>query len=85
MYKGWYNEVVDPNVDIHDGFLHAPDRPGIGTRLKAGLRDRSDAIVRVSDTPGTSVIGHYGPAAQRTPQNQALVDEMEIERGPQQA
>ena len=85
MYKGWYNEVVDPNVDIHDGFLHAPDRPGIGTRLKAGLRDRSDAIVRVSDTPGTSVIDHYGPAAQRTPQNQALVDEMEIERGPQQA
>ena len=83
MYKGWYNDVVDLNVDIHDGYLHAPQRPGVGTSLKAGIRDRSDARVRVSDTPGTSVIDHYGPYAARTVEAQAAVDEMEIERGPQ--
>ena len=81
FYKGWYNEMVDPNVDIRDGFLHAPELPGMGTRLKAGIRDRSDAHVRVSDTPGTSLVDHYGPYGARTAANQAVVDEMEIERG----
>ena len=55
-YKGWYNDIVDPNLDIRDGYLHAPQNPGVGTRLRAGVRDRSDAIVRVSDEPGESAI-----------------------------
>lgn len=80
--KGWYNDFVDPNLDIRDGFLHASDIPGLGTRLKAGVRDRSDATVRVSDTPGVSVIDAWGHAPQRLPETQALVDEMEIEWGP---
>ena len=82
-FKGWYNDFVDPNLDIRDGYLHAPQEPGLGTRLKAGVRDRSDASVRVSDTPGMSLIDAWGPAPQRTAETQARVDEMEIERGPQ--
>ena len=35
FYKGWYSDFVDPNLDIRDGFLHAPQEPGIGTSLKA--------------------------------------------------
>jgi hypothetical protein len=80
--KGWYNDFVDPNLDIRDGFLHASNIPGLGTRLKAGVRDRADAIVRVSDTPGVSGIDAWGDAPQRLPETQALVDELEIEWGP---
>ena len=40
FFKGWYNDIVDPNLDIRDGYIHAPQRPGIGTRLKAGVSER---------------------------------------------
>jgi L-alanine-DL-glutamate epimerase-like enolase superfamily enzyme len=85
FYKGWYNDVVDPNLDIRDGFLHAPQRPGVGTRLKAGLRDRSDAVVRVSDQPGESAIDawEHGPHPEhRSPRLRAEIDRLRIERGP---
>ena len=83
FFKGCYNDFVDPNLDIRDGFIHAPQRPGIGTRLKDGVRERSDATVRVSDEAGTSLVDHWGAHFARTPVSQALVDELEIERGPQ--
>ena len=83
FFEGWYNDFVDPNLPIVDGFLHAPQNPGIGTRLKAGVRGRPDATVRVSDEPGLSVVDHYGPYGARTAETQKVVDEMEIERGPQ--
>ena len=83
FYKGWYNDIVDPNLDIRDGYLHAPQRPGIGTRLKAGVRERADATIRVSDEPGMSLIDGWGPHPARTAETQAIVDELEIERGPQ--
>jgi galactonate dehydratase len=82
FYKGWYGEIVDPNLDIRDGYLHAPQRPGIGTRLRAGLRDRPDAIVRVSEEPGESFIDAWGDAPVRSPELQAEVDRLRIERGP---
>ena len=82
-HKGWYNDIVDPNLDIRDGYLHAPQRPGIGTRLKAGVRERSDATIRISNEPGKSLIDSWGPHPARTPETQAIVDELEIERGPQ--
>jgi L-alanine-DL-glutamate epimerase-like enolase superfamily enzyme len=85
FYKGWYGEVVDPNLDIRDGYLHAPQRPGVGTRLKAGLRDRSDAIVRVSDQPGESPIDAWDEtpgASQRSPRMRAELDRLRAERGP---
>jgi L-alanine-DL-glutamate epimerase-like enolase superfamily enzyme len=82
FYKGWYGEIVDPNLDIHDGYLHAPQRPGIGTRLKLGLRDRSDAIVQVSDEPGEAFIDGWGDAPVRSATMQAEVDRLRVERGP---
>ncbi len=81
--KGWYNDFVDPNLDIRDGYLHAPQRPGIGTRLKDEVRQRSDATIRVSDEPRKSPIDSWGHHFARTLENQALVDHLEIERGPQ--
>ena len=46
---GWYNDFVEPNLPIEHGWLHAPQEPGIGTRLKAQVFDRSDVTVKVSD------------------------------------
>ena len=83
FHKGWYNDFVDPNLDIRDGYLHAPQRPGIGTRLKDGVRERSDATVRASDEARKSPVDAWGPHFARSPETQALVDELEIERGPQ--
>ncbi|MBI3973959.1 MAG: mandelate racemase/muconate lactonizing enzyme family protein [Chloroflexi bacterium] len=82
FYKGWYNDFVDPNLDIRDGYLHAPQRPGIGTRLKPGVRERPDAIVAVSDEPGESHIDHWGRTPLRTEAMQAEVDRLRLERGP---
>ena len=48
-YEGWYGDFVDPNLDIQDGFLNAPQNPGIGTRLKKEVKERKDAHIRVSD------------------------------------
>lgn len=49
MHRGWYGRFVTPNADIKDGFMYAPQEPGIGTRLRPEVRDRSDAVVQVSD------------------------------------
>jgi galactonate dehydratase len=82
-YKGWYKDFVDPNLDIRDGFLHAPQNPGIGTRLKLNVRDRADVSIKVSNEPGTSLVDTgYGSHFARTPKNQAWVDELERQRGP---
>ncbi|MGH2461136.1 MAG: enolase C-terminal domain-like protein, partial [Chloroflexota bacterium] len=88
FYKGWYNEIVDPNLEIRDGYLHAPQRPGVGTRLKAGLRDRSDAIVRVSDRPGESPIDGWDDSPYPTlrgPGLRAEIGRLRVERGPRDA
>src|SRR5262245_52990124 len=82
FHKGWYGQVVEPNLEIRDGYLHAPQRPGIGTRLKADLRDRPDATVRVSDQAGESPIDAWGDVPVRSPEQQAEVDRMRVERGP---
>lgn len=86
FFKGWYNDIVDPNLDIRDGYLHAPQRPGVGTRLKAGLRERADAIVRVSDQPGESPIDAWDAMPHRTLRSarmQAEIARLRVERGPQ--
>ena len=83
FYRGWYNEIVDPNLDISGGYLHAPQRPGIGTRLRAGLLDRPDAIVQVSDRPGESPIDAWGDAPGRSARMQDEIDRLRSERGPQ--
>ena len=86
FYKGWYQDIIDPNLDIRDGFLHAPQRPGIGTRLRPGVRERSDATVVVSDEPGESLIDAWEETAMmmpRSPRMRAELDRLRVERGPQ--
>ncbi len=83
FYKGWYNDFVDPNLDIRDGYLHAPQRPGIGTRLKDEVRHRSDVSIRVCKEARKSPIDSWGPHFARSARSQALVDHLESERGPQ--
>lgn len=48
-FQGWYNDFVDPNLPIEHGWLAAPERPGVGTRLKPEVFDRSDVSTRVTD------------------------------------
>jgi L-alanine-DL-glutamate epimerase-like enolase superfamily enzyme len=83
FHRGWYRDVVDPNLDIRDGYLHAPQRPGIGTRLRPEVRDRPDAVVAVSDRPGESPIDHWDATPARSEAMQAEVDRLRRERGPQ--
>ena len=81
-YKGWYNDFVDPNLDIRDGFLHAPQRPGIGTRLKPEVRQREDALVVVSDEAAESAIDRWDPSEVRTEELEAEVQRLRQERDP---
>jgi len=80
-YKGWYGTFVDPNLDIRDGFLHAPERPGIGTRLRPEVRDRPDAIVAVSDEPGETFFNdNWDHFPVRTAEMEAEVEQLRRER-----
>lgn len=80
FHRDWYGRFVDPNLDIRDGFMHAPQRPGIGTRLRPEVRERPDAIVQVSDTPGESFIDAWGDAPERSREMQREVDEEHARR-----
>jgi hypothetical protein len=46
---GWYTDFVDPLPPIEHGWLHAPQNPGIGTRLRPEVFERPDVELRVSD------------------------------------
>ena len=83
FYKGWYNDFVDPNLDIRDGFLHAPQVPGIGTRLKPAVRERPDAAIRTSDQAGLSPIDQWSPYPARGEATEAEVQRLLADRGPQ--
>ena len=76
FHRGWYGRFVDPNADIRDGYLHAPQRPGIGTRLRPEVRERSDAIVMVSDEPRDSLIDAWGPSPGRSERMQKEIEEI---------
>lgn len=56
FHEGWYGSYVDPNFEIEDGFLKAPELPGIGTRLKPDVLSRKDAHIRKSDVSKESLI-----------------------------
>ncbi|HJP28064.1 MAG TPA: mandelate racemase/muconate lactonizing enzyme family protein, partial [Dehalococcoidia bacterium] len=46
---GWYADFVDPLPPIEHGWLHAPQNPGIGTRLRPEEFGRPDVELRFSD------------------------------------
>lgn len=48
FYTGWYKELVTDLPIIDNGYMDLPAKPGLGTELVPGLRDRPDAHVRVS-------------------------------------
>jgi L-alanine-DL-glutamate epimerase-like enolase superfamily enzyme len=52
MHRGWYRDFIDPDFRVDGGFLYAPQEPGIGTRLRREVKERKDAMVRVSNEPG---------------------------------
>ena len=80
FYKGWYNDFVDPNLDIRDGFLYASQEPGMGTRLKQGVKERSDATVVASDRAEWSAIDHWGSHAARGDATEAEVQRSKVDR-----
>lgn len=48
-FQGWYGDFVDPNLPIEHGWLSAPERPGVGTRLRPEVLERPDVSTRVTD------------------------------------
>ncbi|MEZ5782274.1 MAG: mandelate racemase/muconate lactonizing enzyme family protein [Rhizobiaceae bacterium] len=52
---GWYNDVVEDQIQLVDGRLVLPDRPGLGTRLRDDLFARPNARVEVTTEDGLKV------------------------------
>jgi galactonate dehydratase len=52
FYHDWYDEIVTDLPPLKDGYITAPEGPGLGTKLRQGLRERPDAIVRRSEYRG---------------------------------
>ncbi len=48
-YRGWYDKFIEPNIVIKDGYLYPPEGPGLGTRLKDDVLNRSDVHIETSD------------------------------------
>jgi L-alanine-DL-glutamate epimerase-like enolase superfamily enzyme len=49
--RGYYCDIVDPNIDMRDGRVRFPTAPGLGTRLRPEVRERSDASAQSSALP----------------------------------
>ena len=47
-YKGWYDKFIEPNIIVKDGYLLAPEGPGLGTQLKKSVFERSDVHIEES-------------------------------------
>jgi L-alanine-DL-glutamate epimerase-like enolase superfamily enzyme len=45
---GWYNDVVEDRIQLIDGRLVLPDRPGLGTRLRDDLFARPNARIETT-------------------------------------
>lgn len=48
FYRGYYADVVTPNLTVRDGHIEFPTAPGLGTALRPEVRQRSDASVQSS-------------------------------------
>ncbi len=71
-YHGWYDKFIEPNIIIEDGYLLAPEGPGLGTRLKASVFDRHDVHIEQTteariwepvgfEDPGQKVANFFSP------------------------
>lgn len=49
FYRGYYDESVEPNLDVRDGYMYLPTGPGLGTRLRPAVFERSDSRTQVSE------------------------------------
>ncbi|MBV9521996.1 MAG: mandelate racemase/muconate lactonizing enzyme family protein [Alphaproteobacteria bacterium] len=48
FYHDWYGEIVTTLPPLQNGFITAPEGPGLGTKLQPRLKQRPDATVRRS-------------------------------------
>ncbi len=55
---GWYEKVLETNIKVVDGYMLAPEAPGLGTRLRKDIFDRSDVVIEITDEPGNHF--HWG-------------------------
>ncbi|MGI9145701.1 MAG: mandelate racemase/muconate lactonizing enzyme family protein [Chloroflexota bacterium] len=46
---GWYEEVVTTLPTVANGFVSAPDGPGLGTRLRPEFLERADVFIRSTE------------------------------------
>lgn len=49
FYIGWYRELLRALPQIENGTIRPPEGHGLGVELQPGLRERADAVVRVSE------------------------------------
>ena len=85
FYKGWYNRDRRPQPRDPRRLPARAAAPGRRHAAEGRLRDRSDAIVRVSDQPGESPIDSWDNTPYltlRSPAMQAEVSRLRVERGP---
>jgi|GEM_PF-2527033 len=45
---GWYNEVLEDQIELVEGHLVLPERPGLGTRLREDVFTRPGARIETS-------------------------------------
>ncbi len=78
-FQGWYGDFVDPNLPIENGWLSAPERPGVGTRLRPEVFERQDVSTRVTDQsvekPGMSDEG-WGDSEGFSPEMSAEMEDI---------
>lgn len=49
---GWYDEVTQGLPAVTDGYMAAPDGPGLGAHLRPEVWNRPDAVIRTSTASG---------------------------------
>jgi L-alanine-DL-glutamate epimerase-like enolase superfamily enzyme len=59
---GWYEQVVTTLPSVADGFVSAPDGPGLGTRLQPEFLQRPDVTVRTTESPSSVAVQAAGEA-----------------------
>ncbi len=47
--NGWYNKIIDRNIEVNDGYLLAPKGIGLGTSLKKDIFHRDDLVYKITD------------------------------------